>query len=134
MSKVIIQKVVIKNATPKEIYEGLLDSKLHCKFTGGKAEVSNKVGGAFTAWDGYITGKNIELKKDEKIVQEWKASDWHKGTPASKLTLTFKKVSTGTEINLKQENVPKECFEDLTKGWIEFYWKPMQKYFNEKVD
>jgi activator of HSP90 ATPase len=32
------------------------------------------------AWNMYISGKNIELVKDKKIVQEWKTTEWPKAT------------------------------------------------------
>ncbi len=37
--------------------------------TSGKAFSTNKVGENFTAGDGYISGKNLELMENEKIVQ-----------------------------------------------------------------
>jgi uncharacterized protein YndB with AHSA1/START domain len=43
-------------ATPDEIYEAFTNSKKHSAFTGSKAKCDPKVGGKFTAWDGYISG------------------------------------------------------------------------------
>ena len=57
----IKQKVVIP-ASPKEVYEAYVDAKKHSKFTGSKATGKAVVGGKFTAWDGYIFGKNLELE------------------------------------------------------------------------
>ena len=67
-TKSIKQSVTIK-ASPKEIYDALMDSKKHSKFTGGKANISNKVGGKFTAYDEYCFGTNLELVPNKKIVQ-----------------------------------------------------------------
>ena len=80
----IKQKVVIP-ASPKEVYEAYVDAKKHGKFTGSKATGKAVVGGKFTAWDGYIFGKNLELEEGKRVVQEWMTTDWPKGFPSSKI-------------------------------------------------
>jgi activator of HSP90 ATPase len=126
----IEQKVVIP-ATPDEVYEAFMDAKKHSAFTGGKATSNPKVGGKFTAWDGYISGKNLELEKGKKIVQEWITTEWPKGYPSSRLELTFKKVKDGTEISMVHSDVPAEQADDIEQGWIDFYWKPLKEYFKK---
>ena len=70
-----IRQTVAFKATPHEVFEALMDSKKHSEFTGGKAKISRNVSGKFTAYDGYAEGTNLELVKDKKIVQTWRASD-----------------------------------------------------------
>lgn len=41
----------------------LLLTRGNTAFTGSKATCDAGVGGEFTAWDGYISGKNLELEK-----------------------------------------------------------------------
>ena len=55
-------------ASAKDIYNAWLSSKGHSSMTGADAKVSNKVGGSFTAWDGYIFGKNYLLEPNSKII------------------------------------------------------------------
>jgi activator of HSP90 ATPase len=114
--------------TPEIIYESFMDAEKHSEFTGSKATSDPKVGGKFTAWDGYIIGKNIELEKGKRIVQEWKTTEWPKNYPPSRLELNFCKVNEGTEILLVHSKVPKEQANDYKKGWTDFYWKPLKKY------
>ena len=57
----ITQKVTI-SAHPKEVFNAILNPKKHSEFTGSKATGKEVVGAKFTAWDGYITGRNIEIK------------------------------------------------------------------------
>ena len=57
MTKTIVQQVKFK-AKPERLYDLYMDSKLHSESTGGSAKLSTKVGGPFSAWDGYITGKS----------------------------------------------------------------------------
>ncbi len=39
------------------LYSAWLDSKEHSAFTGVQARMDPNVGGKYSAWDGYITGK-----------------------------------------------------------------------------
>jgi activator of HSP90 ATPase len=71
----IKQKTLIP-ATPDEVYDAFMEAKKHSAFTGSKATSDPKVGGEFTAWDGYISGSNLELVKGKEIVQEWSTTDW----------------------------------------------------------
>ena len=45
-----------------DIYKAWLDSKLHSAMTGSEAHVEPKIGGKFSAWDGYIEGTTIEFR------------------------------------------------------------------------
>ena len=76
-----IEQVVFLRATPAEVYDALLDPKKHSAFTGSPATTNDKIGVEFKAWDGYISGKNLELVKNKKIVQEWETTAWPKGYP-----------------------------------------------------
>ena len=79
----ITQKVIIK-ASPDEVYEAFIDPKKHTKFTGSKATGKSTIGSKFTAQDGYIKGKNLELEKGKRILQEWITSEWPYDFPPSK--------------------------------------------------
>jgi len=128
----IKQKTLIP-ATPDEVYDAFMEAKKHSAFTGSKATSDPKVGGEFTAWDGYILGSNLELVKGKKIVQEWSTTDWPDKFPPSRLELTFKGAKGGTEISMIHSNVPAEQADDLAEGWNEFYWKPMKEYFTKRA-
>jgi uncharacterized protein YndB with AHSA1/START domain len=129
-TETIKQKVVI-SAAPIEVYDAFMDAKKHSKFTGSKATCDPKVGGKFTAWDGYISGKNLELEHGKRIVQEWLTTDWPEGQPPSRLELTFKKAEGGTELSMVHSGVPAEQAADTAQGWIDFYWDPLKKYFKK---
>lgn len=126
----IRQKVVVQ-AAPEDVYEAFMDAEKHSAFTGSKATGDLRVGGKFTAWDGYISGKNVELEKGKKIVQEWVTTEWPSGYPPSRLELAFRKVKEGTEISMVHSNVPAEQADDYRQGWIDFYWEPLKEYFKK---
>ena len=127
----IKQKVII-DATPDEVYDAYMDAKIHSKFTGGKATIVPKVGGKITAWDNYITGKNLELVKGKRIVQEWSTTEWPDGYPPSILTITLKKKGNGTELTMVHSKVPKAQMKSYADGWTDYYWKPLKEYFENK--
>ena len=124
----ITQKVII-SALPEEVYNALLDPKKHSEFTGSKTTGKPVVGAKFTAWDGYISGRNLKLKKGEIIIQEWVTTDWPDGYPPSKLEFILKKVKDKTELTMIHSNIPIEQEKELKQGWIDFYWKPLKSYF-----
>ena len=72
MSKLIRQSVTFK-ASPHEVYEALMDSRKHAKFTHGGAKISRKVGGEIMAFairmrEGLAA---VETKPWEKELREF---------------------------------------------------------------
>lgn len=126
MKTKVIKQTAEFAATPHQVYEALMDSVKHSEFTGGEAKISRKVGGKFTAYDGYAEGKNLELIPDEKIVQTWRAGDWPEGH-YSEITFELTKAKTGTRLIFTQTGVPAEFYDDIAQGWIDWYWTPMKK-------
>jgi activator of HSP90 ATPase len=131
MKVTTIKQNLVIPTSPVALYEAFMDAKKHSAFTGSKATCNAKVGGKFTAWDGYIYGKNLELVRGKKIVQEWITTDWPRGYSPSRLELTFRKVKEGTEISMVHSNVPAEQAEELKQGWNDFYWEPLKEYFKK---
>jgi len=121
-----IKQTIEFSASPHEVYEALMDSKKHSAFTGGKANISRKVGGKFTVYDNYAEGKNLELVADKKIVQSWRASDWPEGLESKATFLLSAKRGGGTKLTFTQKGVPADQYSDILEGWNEFYWKPMK--------
>jgi len=128
----ITQKIIIPKVIPKEVYQAYIDPKKHGQFTGSEATGKPVVGGKFTAWDGYISGKFLELEEGKHVVQEWTSTDFPEGASPSRLELTFREVPKGTEIVMTHSNVPKDQEDETAEGWTEFYWEPMKQYFKKK--
>ena len=126
MSTSISQSVVF-DASPHAVYEAFMDSTLHAAFTHSPARVSREVGGEYLAYDGYITGKNVELVPDLKIVQTWQASDW----PAdhfSVVTILLTTQAGGTRLDLTHADLPGGTEEEFRRGWIDNYWEPLRAF------
>lgn len=119
-----IRQSVTFSASAHDVYELLMDSRKHAAFTGGKARISRRVGGSFSVFDGYATGKNIELSADQSIVQSWHASDWPEEFD-SKVSFTLTDTSSGCTLRFVHSGVPSDQFKAIKQGWIDFYWNPM---------
>jgi len=61
MANAIRQEVIFK-ASPKRVYDALLDSKQFSEFSGGApAEINRDPGGAFSCFGGVITGETLSF-------------------------------------------------------------------------
>jgi activator of HSP90 ATPase len=129
----IRHNVLIPLSSPEAVYRAFLSSKEHTEFTGSEAKCNAKVGGRFTAWDKYISGKNVELVEGKKIVQEWKTSEWPQGYEPSILKISLKKKGEGTQLSMTQSRVPASQVDQYDKGWYESYWEPLKQYFRTKA-
>jgi uncharacterized protein YndB with AHSA1/START domain len=116
-------------ATPRDIYDTWLDSRGHSAMTGGKATQSAKMGAAVTAWDDYITGKNLHLEPGKRIVQTWRTTQFTDAHGDSVVTVTLAKVPGGTRLTLNHANVPDDQTSYEQSGWKDHYFTPMQRYF-----
>jgi activator of HSP90 ATPase len=120
-----IRQTATFDASPHDVYEMLMDSRKHSRFTGDKAKISREVGGRIMAYDGYVDGVNLELVADKKIVQSWRGSDWPEGH-YSKATFSLKKIPGGTLLMFTQSGVPDDQLAPIKEGWKEHYWEKMK--------
>jgi activator of HSP90 ATPase len=116
-------------ASPETLYSAWLDSAKHSAMTGAAAEVSDKVGAAFTAWDGYISGENTELEPGKRIVQAWRTVEFSDDDPDSQLEIIFEKHADGTQVIIRHTNLPPHGTQ-YEQGWIDNYFEPMKSYFS----
>jgi len=128
--KTIQQTEFFPGVSPEKIYDAFLDGRKHSLMTGGKATASAKVGGKFTAWDGYISGANLELEEGKRIVQTWTTTEWPEGAPPSRLEWTFCAKEGGAEVTMVHSGVPDSQAESYRTGWVDYYWSPMKEYFS----
>lgn len=86
------------------IYEALTDENLIFKYTQAKTLYPNKEGEKFSLYDGAISGTIKELKKDAKIIQTWKFSNWKS---EAELRISFKvKKGNESEVTVDLKGVP----------------------------
>ena len=123
----------VLRATPQRAYKAFLDAEAMAKwlppygFTCKVHHLEPKAGGTFKmSFTNFTTGKShsfggkyLELKPNELIRYTDKFDDPH--LPGEmQVTVTLKKVSCGTEINIVQEGVPEVIpAEACYLGWQE---------------
>jgi activator of HSP90 ATPase len=117
-------------ASSQAIYNAWLDAKGHEGMTGGNAaQCSAKPGGAFTVWDGYITGKNLALDPGKRIVQSWRTTKFTAADPDSQIEVVLEPASGGTRVTVRHSNVPDGHTSYRDGGWQRSYFDPMKAYF-----
>ena len=105
-------------ASAKEIYTSWLDSEKHAAMTGGDANITDKVGDHFTAWDEYISGKNVLLEPFNRIVQSWRTSQFEPDEQDSQIEILLNEVDGETELTLIHTNLA-ENGGHYEQGWEE---------------
>ena len=120
-----LKHVVMFKTAPHELYEMLMDSKKHAKFTGESAKVTKKVGAKFTAYGDFITGKNLKLIPDRLIVQEWHMKGWPQGH-VSKVTYRITKSGKMTKLTCNHVKIPSASYKGINSGWKSSYWDKMK--------
>ena len=128
IKKKSIEQEIVINSTPHEIYEVFMDAKKHSKLTESKVKVSREVGGSFSIFEGALSGKNVELIQDKKIVQTWRGDGetWPKGY-YSTITLILEPNDKGTLIKFTHVDLPEASYESVKEGWDTYYWEPLKE-------
>lgn len=98
--------------------------------TGGTASISERIGDSFSAWDGYIEGKNLVFEPYFRILQSWSTSQFEEHEEDSQIEILLKEVDGQTELTLNHTTVP-ESGEHYKKGWDTHYFQPMKVYFSK---
>ena len=116
------------SVSPNAVYKAWLNSAEHTSMTGGQAICSDKEGGEFFAWDGYISGVNVELNENQKIVQKWRTTEFSNEDDDSLIEIIIEDLGEQCRVTLNHSNIP-DGQSDYKKGWIEHYFEPMLAYF-----
>jgi activator of HSP90 ATPase len=116
---------------PEVLCRAWMDSKEHSAFTGdNKAVIDRKIGGKFTAWGGYISGRTLELDSPKRILQEWRTTDFSEDEESSSIEVLFTPEGPdGTKLMIMHSRIPPGQGEGYGQGWIDFYFTLMKKYF-----
>jgi activator of HSP90 ATPase len=88
--------------------------------------IDAKPGGAFSLFGGYITGRNLELMQNVRIVQAWRAGSWEPGK-YSIVEFVLAPHDSGTKIVFDHVGFPNPAAQSLADGWHAHYWQPMAK-------
>jgi activator of HSP90 ATPase len=127
-------------AGPRRVYEALTGTQQFDAITrlsdGGallKAEgakptaIQGEVGGTFTLFGGYVTGRHLEMIPDQRLVQAWRAGSWKPGE-FSIAAFTLIPDGAKTKLLFEHRGFPDGEGASLAKGWYLHYWQPLAKF------
>jgi len=88
--------------------------------------ISRHVGGSFTLFGGYITGRHLDMVPDERLVQAWRAGSWPTGE-YSIVNFALLEAREGCRLAFNHRGFPDSEGSSLAYGWRVHYWDPMAK-------
>ena len=129
-----IHKEIELAASPKRVYDALLDAKQFAAFSGAPAEIEPGAGGAFSCFGGIITGRHVELVPAKRIVQAWRVRIWPEGA-YSIVSFELTPGGAGTRLSMTHVGFPSEMRAHLNGemadgGWNRQYLEPLRKYLS----
>lgn len=120
------KKYFVIPAEPEDVFSALTNPFTIELWTGYKAIMDDQPGTEFSLWDGSITGTNIEVIANKKLVQEWYFGEQEMQSIA---TIKLFEDKKGTQVELKHTNIPDEDYENITEGWVEYYFGAIKDFF-----
>ena len=117
------------DATPEQVFDALVNPEVIQVWSCDEAKMSAEVGGDFMLWGGQMFGKNLEVVKNKKLVQEWCYDQWE---APSKVTFTLKPKGRKTIVELLHEDVPERSLKSIDEGWDAYYLGAMKEMFEDK--
>lgn len=135
-----IRQQVMLDASPQRVYQALTSTKDFDSVTrlsdgaallnaaGAKSTaISTEVGGSFTLFGGYITGRHLEMLPNERLVQAWRAGSWKPG--GFSIAAFYLTAEAGkTKLDFEHRGFPNGNGVSLAHGWHSHYWEPLAKY------
>jgi activator of HSP90 ATPase len=135
-----IHQEIAFEASRHRVYEALTNSKKFDAVTrlsdgltlvtapGAKPTfISHGLGGPFTLFGGYITGRNLELLPGERLVQAWRAGSWN-AADYSIVRFVLVAAGAGTKLLFDHRGFPDDQGASLAYGWRVHYWEPLARF------
>jgi activator of HSP90 ATPase len=105
----------------------LSDASKTMKLADNPSVIGKEPGGAFALFGGYITGRQLELVTNTRLVQAWRSASWKPGA-YSIVTWTFTAAGKGTTLSMDHGGFPGGEAPSLAEGWHKNYFTPLMKY------
>lgn len=105
-------------ADPEEVFAALTNPFQIELWSGYPADMMPEAGYVFSLWEGDITGVNLEVVPNKRLVQEWFFGEQDE---QSIVRITLKKAGGRTLLDLNHTNIPEDVYEEITEGWRDYY-------------
>jgi activator of HSP90 ATPase len=115
-------------ASVQDVYNALVNPNVIELWTGDEAIMDDKVGTEFSLYEGNISGKNLEIEKEKKIVQQWYFGEQEE---ASIVTIKLHNDKGNTSVEVRHTNIPDEAYENIVEGWSYAYFEPIMELLEE---
>lgn len=124
-----IKQTVTFDTSPENLYATLLSGEGFGAATGAPADIDATAGGAISCFGGQITGCNVELIPNQRIVQAWRAGPWPKGI-YSIVKFEISGSDNSATLELEHTGYPDDGADHLEGGWHKMYWEPLKAHFS----
>ncbi len=115
-------------ASVQDVYNALVNPNVIELWTGDDVIMDDQVGTEFSLYDGNISGKNLEIEKEKKIVQQWYFGEQEE---QSIVTIKLHDDKGNTSVEVRQTNIPDEAYENIVEGWSDAYFEPIMELLEE---
>ncbi|OJY31470.1 MAG: hypothetical protein BGO98_15560 [Myxococcales bacterium 68-20] len=131
MKKEAIRVSTMVPTAPTTLYLAWLNAEQHSAMTGGVAKIDPQVGGKFTTWNGYISGKLVILDLGRRLVMSWRTTDFPREEPDSRVEVHFEALGGSTRLTILHTEIPEGQSEKYRELWSEKYFGPMRTFFSK---
>ncbi|SPQ93197.1 unnamed protein product (mitochondrion) [Plasmodiophora brassicae] len=130
-----IEQAVTFRARPQDLYEVLTSQKMIEGLTRSRTILEPKAGGAFSYYDGQITGTFLELTPNESLKFLWRMKEWEDDV-LSTVDIQLKSDEYGvTTLHLKQTGIPQgdryghhSIASKVSEGWAQHFWDRIKTF------
>lgn len=119
-------------ADPTQVYAVLANADALSALSGMCGVAARSAGEEFSAFDGHVIGRHIELVPGERIVQAWRFPQWEPGT-YSIVRFSLVAEDGGSRLTLDQHGEPDNWHAHVDANWPTFYLKPLAKHFSTQA-
>ena len=132
-----IQQQATIPATPAQVYAILADAEALSALSGMGGQAGRSAGEEFSAFDGHVTGRQIDLVPDQCVVQAWRFPGRY-----TIVRFTLAAEDGGTRLVIDQDGEPEgtdalgchQTWHDhLDANWPTFYLTPLTKHFGAQA-
>ncbi|MDX6241599.1 MAG: hypothetical protein QOG10_6423 [Kribbellaceae bacterium] len=124
-----IQQQVTIPAEPAQVYAVLADAEALSALSGMTGVAGRSAGEEFSAFEGNVVGRQIELVPGERIVQTWRFPAWEPGV-YSIVRFTLVAEDGGTRLVIDQHGEPDDWHDHVDANWPTFYQTPLTRHFS----